>query len=142
MAQQRLLASQNLPLQVVGSPASQNLPPQVVGPQNISLNIQYPLTPSLPLTPPCSPLSPESPWAPGTLLGPQKALEALGSHRQPWVFSQTQGPCFPCSPSPLALSCSPLPPSLPKPPWAPGTFLGPQEALGAFRSLRQPWVFS
>ena len=36
----------------------------------------------------------------------------------------------------------PYSPSPPEPPWAPKNFLGPQEALGAFGSLQQPWVFS
>ena len=101
------------------------------------------LLPLLPLTPPCSlspplapshyPSPPEPPWAslgPRTFLGLQKALGAFVGLWQPWVFSQTQVPCFPSSP--LAPSHSPL---SPEPPWAPGTFLGPQEALGAFSSL-------
>ena len=103
----------------------------------------YPL---LPLAPSCSPLVPEPPWAPGTFLGPQEVLGAFRSLWQPLVFSQTQGPCFPCSPSSPSLtltpSCSPSPPEPPSTSLDPGTFLGPQEALGAFRSLWQPWVFS
>ena len=88
-------------------------------------------------------MPPEPPWVPRTFLGPQEALGALASLWQPWVFSQTQGPCFPCSPSPPSLPLTPsCSLSLPGSPWAPGTFLGPQEALGAFRSLWQPWVFS
>ena len=96
--------------------------------------------PSLPLTP-SHPMSlPMPPWIPGTFLGPREALGAFRSLWQPWVFSQTQGPCFPCSLSlPLTPSCSL---SLPRPPWVPGTFLGPWEAFGAFTSLWQPWVFS
>ena len=103
------------------------------------------LAPAHPLTFSHSlPLSlPGSPWTPGTFLGPQEALGAFTSLRQPWVFSETQGPCFPCSPSPpLAPSCSLSRLSLPGFAWAPGTFLGPQEDLGAFASLWQPWVFS
>ena len=48
--------------------------------------------------------------------------------------SQTQGPCYPCSPH------SPLPSSLltHEAPRAPGPSLGPQKALRAFRSLQQP----
>ena len=146
-----------------------------------------PLLPLTPLTLSRSPLPPEPPWAPGTFLGPQQALGAFGSLQQAWVFSQTQGPCFPCSPHPPSLphtpshsphplslpgplgpswglsnskpwepseafrrlgssvrlrglaSLAPLAPlalSPPEPPWAPGTFLGPQQALGAFRSLK------
>ena len=56
------------------------------------------------------PLSPEHPLVPGA----SQSLQKL-------VFSQTQGPCPPCSPLP------------------PVTSLGPQEA---FRSLWQPWVFN
>ena len=104
------------------------------------------ITPYLNLTPPHSPSPPEPPWDPKNFLGPQEALGAFGSLQQPWVFSETQRPCFPCSPSPpLTSSCSLLPLlplSLPGFPWAPGTFLGPQKALGAFASLWQPWVFS
>ena len=42
---------------------------------------------------------------------------------------------------PLAplIPCSPL---SPEHPWIPGTSLGPQEALGAFGNLLQPWVLS
>ena len=36
----------------------------------------------------------------------------------------------------------PCPSLPPEHPWAPGTSLGPQEALGTFGSLQQPWVFS
>ena len=99
-----------------------------------------PYSPLLLLTP-SRPLSlPRPPWIPGTFRGPQEALGAFTSLWQPWLFSQTQGPCFPCSPSlPLAPSC---PLSLPIPPGVPGTFLGPQEALGGFASLWQPWLFS
>ena len=44
---------------------------------------------------------------------------------------------------PLTPPCSLLCPlSLPGLPWDPGTFLGPQEALGALVSLWQAWVFS
>ena len=93
----------------------------------------------LPLTPSCSLLLPRPPWVPGTFLGPQEALGAFTRHRQPWVFSETQGPCFPYSSSPPLTPSCPL--SLPRPLWAPGTFLGPQEALGTFRSLQQPWLF-
>ena len=114
-------------------------------------------------------------------------MGAFGSLWQPWVFSETQRPCFPCSPHPLAPPCplslpEPLGPSsglskpweplqafgslgssvrlrslaslisphsllprltpscplsLPGFPWAPGTFLGPQKALGAFAGLQQ-----
>ena len=147
------------------------------------------LSPS-PLCSPSSLFSSDPPFAPGNFLRPQKALGAFGSLQQPWVFSQTQGPCSPCSPSPplpplLLLAPShplslnwPLRPSwglrkpwepseafsslgssvrlrgfaplaaptpllplasllplVPEPLWAPGTFLEPQEALGAFRSL-------
>ena len=161
------------------------------------LDLHYPL----PLS--CSsslPSSPEPPWAPKNFLGTQEALGAFENLEQPWVFSQTQGPCSPCSPSPPSLSLSfplappcflsllgslgpswglsklwkrleafgslgssgrlkglasltpphpssiplalPCPLSLSGPPWVPGTFLGPQKALGAFGSLQQPWVFS
>ena len=82
------------------------------------------------------------PWG---LRKPWEPLKAFISLQQPWVFSQTQGPCFPCSPHPcslLLLLAPPHPLSLPGPLWAPGTFLGPQQALGAFGSLRQPCVFS
>ena len=112
-----------------------------------------PLLPLISLTPSCSlsspltsshPLSlPRPPWITGTFLGPQEALGAFTSLWQPLVFSQTQGHCFPCSSSSLSLPLAPSHPlSLPGPPWAAGTFLGPQEALRAFRSLWQPWVFS
>ena len=77
-----------------------------------------PLTPphslSLPLTPSHSLSLPRPPWVPRTFLGPQKALGAFASLWQPWVFSQTQGPCFPCSPSPPFALSRPL--SLPEPP--------------------------
>ena len=96
----------------------------------------------LPLTflgSPCSLLLPEPPWVsqgPWDLPG---ASGSLGSLWKPWVFSQTQRPCFPCSLSPpVTPFCPPCPLSLPRPLWAPGAFLGPQEALGAFTSLRQP----
>ena len=94
------------------------------------------LAPPHPLTPSHFPSPPEPPWAPGTFLGPQQALGAFGSLGQAWVFSQTQRPCFPCSPSPLlAPSCSP---SLPEPPWA---SLGPWDlprASGSLGRLRKP----
>ena len=99
----------------------------------------FPCSPSPP--PSLSPLSlPGFFWVPETFLGPQEALGAFRSLWQPWVFSQTQGPCFPSSPLFSLAPSHPL--SLPGPPWTPGTFLRPQEALGAFRSLQQPWVFS
>ena len=64
------------------------------------------LFPLLLITSPHSPLLPA--WdLPG-------ASGSLGSLWQPWVFSQAQGPCFPCFPS------TPLPLSLPGslgPPW-------------------------
>ena len=69
-----------------------------------------PHLPSPPLAPshPLFPLSlPGSPWAPGTFLGPQEALGAFASLWKTWVFSQTQGPCFPCSPSPPSLPFAP-----------------------------------
>ena len=91
---------------------------------SVRLRGLVPLTlPHLPSPP--HPLPPEPPWAPGTFLGPKGALGAFRSLRQLWVFSQTQGPCSPCSPQPLAPSC-PLAPSHPLS--LPGT-------LG----LRKPW---
>ena len=131
-----------------------------------------------PLTPSCS-LSPwglRKPWKPSAALGlqldlgallpshslllPLTPLEAFGSLQQPWVFSQTQGPCSPhplLLPEPLgpqealeafgSLGSSvrlrgfapfSLPLAPPHPLRSPGTFLGPQEALGAFESLQQP----
>ena len=113
-AQQRLSVPQNLPPQVVGSPKhtpQSPLPPTSLAPS---------CSPSLP--PP-----PEPPWAPGTFLGPQEAFGAFRSLQQPWVFSQTQGPC---SPTPIAPSRSPSPP---EPPWGPGTSRSlqkPSAALG------------
>ena len=62
------------------------------------------ITPYLNLAPPHSPSPPEPPWASKNFLRPQGAF---GSLWQPWVFSQTQRPCFPCSPSPLPPSLSP-----------------------------------
>ena len=99
-----------------------------------------PSPPSLPLTP-SHPLSlPIPPWVAGTFLRPQEALEAFTSLQQPLAALGLQ------SYSGAVLSLLPLTPShplsLPRPPCVPGTFLGPQEALGAFTSLRQPWVFS
>ena len=97
---------------------------------------------SLPLAPSCPLSLPMPSWVPGTFLGPQEALGAFTSLWQPWVFSHTQGPCFPCSPSSPSLSLTPscphLPLSLPGSPWALGTFLGPQEAFGGFASFLQP----
>ena len=97
------------------------------------------LLPLLPLTPPHSllpscPLSlPRVSWAPGIFLGHQEALAAFASLLQPWVFSQTQRPCFPCYPS---LPSLPLTPSHllspPEPAWA---FLGPWDLPGASGSL-------
>ena len=52
---------------------------------SVRLRGLVPLLPSSLLAPPC-PLS---------ILGPQEALGAFGSLQQPWVFSQTQGPCSP-----------------------------------------------
>ena len=164
------------------------------------------ITSYLNLAPPHSPSPPEPPLAPKKFLGPQEVLGAFGNLQQPWVFSETQRPCFPCSPSPpllplvhshplsppkppwvslgpwnfhgasgrLGSLCKPLAAlglqsdsgallplllltpshplsfpltlshllSLPRPPWISGTFLGPQEDLGALTSLWQPWVFS
>ena len=107
-----------------------------------------PLTPSLSLTPSCLHFTlslPGSPWAPGTFLGPQKALGGFASLRQTLTVLGLQSdsgallPLLPLTPSlSLAPSC---PLSLPRPPWLPGTFLAPQ-ALGVFASLQQPWVFS
>ena len=142
------------------------------------------INPYLNLAPPHSPWPPEPPWAPKNFLGPQEALGAIGSLQQPWVFSETQRPCFPCSPSPpLAPSCSLSPPeppwvslgpwnfpgasgrlgslckplaalglqsdsgallpllpltpscplSLPRPPWIPGTFLGPRSLWSLYK---------
>ena len=97
-------------------------PSQAFGSLGSSVRLRS-FTSLAPPHPPCSlsPLSlPGPPWAPGTFLGPQEALGALRSLLQPWVFSQTQGPCFPY---PLTPSCSPLPP----------------EPLGPCCSLRKPW---
>ena len=61
---------------------------------------------------------PRPPWVPGTFLGPWEALGAFTNLRQPLVFSQTQGPCFPCSPSPPHSLSPPVAPSHPpEPPW-------------------------
>ena len=110
-----------------------------------------PLTPScflsLPLTPSCFLSLPRPPWVPGTFLGPWEALGAFTSLRQPLAALGLQSdsgallPLIPLTPlTPLSLSLVPwvfldLPGPL-------GTFLGPEEALGAFRSFWQPWVFS
>ena len=83
-------------------------------------------------------MPPEPPLAPGAFLGPQEALGAFRSLQQPWVLSQTQGPCFPCFPHPLL----PLPPHTLSLPGLLGPSLELQEALGAFGSLWQPSVFS
>ena len=117
--------------------APQKLASQVVGtPKHTPWSPLPPTSLLLPLIPPHPP---EPPWAPKNFLGPQEPLGAFGSLQQPWVFSQTQGPCFPCSPLPPSSLLLPL---APLPPWAPGTFLGPQQALGVLGSLRQAWVFS
>ena len=86
------------------------------------------LFPFLPLTPPCSPLAP---WA---SLGPWNLPEAsgsLGSLRKPSTalgLHSNSGALFPL----LLLT-----------PWASlGPSLGPKEALGVFKNLWQPWVFS
>ena len=71
------------------------------------------LLPTSPL-PPCSLDSWDLPGASGS----------LGSLLQPWVFSQTEGPCSPCSPHPHLAPPCPL--SLPGP-------------LGPSWSLRKPW---
>ena len=106
----------------------------------LSLLPLTPLTFSHSLLPP---LVPEPSWVSLGSWDFPGASGSLGSLQQPWVFSETQRPCFPCPPSPpLAPSCSLSPLSLPGFAWAPGTFLGPQEDLGAFASLWQPWVFS
>ena len=84
-----------------------------------------------PLAPPHSllpPLPPEPSWASGTYLGPQEALQAFRSLWQHWLFSQTQGPCSPCSSYPLP-PCSPCSPS----------FLSLPGPLGPSWSLRKPW---
>ena len=122
--------------------APQKLAPQVVGtPKHTPQSPLLPTSILLLLT------SPDPPWAPKNFLGPQEALGAFGSLQQPWVFSETQRPCFPLlpltSPCSLLFTLTPSHPlSLPGFPWAPGSFLGPQEDLGAFASLWQPWVFS
>ena len=136
LAQQRLLAPQNLP-------------PQVVGSQNIPLDLHYPylphflllsLTPLAPLAPHC-PLSLPGPLGPSWgLRKPWEPLEAFGSLQKPSTALGLQSDLGALLPLlPLTPSCSLLPP---EPPWVPGTFLGPQKALGTFGSLRQPWVFS
>ena len=111
-----------------------------------------PCSPTPSLSPPLSLLGPLGPsW---DLRNPWEPSEAFGS-----LGSLDSGALLPLTPSlpplslsplsvsplsPLSLSpCSPTPffPLPPEPSWAPGTFLGPQESLGAFRSLWQPWVF-
>ena len=69
------------------------------------LALPHLLAPLLPLIP----LTPKPPWVPGTFFWPQETLGTFGSLWQPWVFSQTQGPCSPCS----SLSPSPLTPLTP-----------------------------
>ena len=67
-----------------------------------------------------------APWAfctPGTFVESQEALGAFGNLWQPWVFSQTPGPCSPTPSLPLT---SPHPLSLPGP-------------LGPSWGLRKPW---
>ena len=98
--------------------------------------------PHLPLLPlaPSHPLSlPGFPWAPGTFLGSQKALGAFTNLQQPFTalgLQSDSGALLPLLPSPPSLPLTPsCPLSLPGSPWTPRTFLGPQEALGAFGSL-------
>ena len=90
------------------------------------------LFPSLPHSP--HPLS-----LPGlqTSLRPQEDLGTFRSLRHPWGLNQTQGPCSPCSLTPLL-------PSLlySEPLWLPGASLGSQKALRTFGSLWQPWSLS
>ena len=117
--------------------APQKLTPQVVGtPKHTP---QSPLPPTsilLPLTSP-DPLS--LPGSLRTSWGLRKAwepLEALGLQSD----SEALLPLLPLTPHPFSLPLTPSHPlSLPRPPWVSVTFLGPQEALGAFRSLRQLW---
>ena len=109
-----------------------------------------PLLPSPPFAPSCSLLPPEppsvslGPWnfpgASGRLESLLKPLAAFGSFGS---SVRLRGLASLASPHPLWLPLTPSHPlSLPRPPWVPGTLLGPREALGAFRSLRQPLVFS
>ena len=110
--------------------ASQNLLPQVVG------------TPKHTPWSPLCPTSTQSIVSEGRKLGVRGGT--LGSREvvgTPKLAPQVVG-------TPKHTPRSPLPPtsllfpSPPEPPWAPKNFLGPQEALGTFGSLWQPWVFS
>ena len=93
--------------------APKNLPPQVVGsPKHTP---RSPLTPYLPLA------SPEPPWA------LPRASGCLGSLQKPLAALGLQSDSGALLPLPLSLPLA-----------LPGPFLGPQEALGAFRSLWQP----
>ena len=119
-------------------------PPPLWGPGSLPAH-----SPSSQLVPSCSPHSLLLPLTPN---GQRRVVVCYTMFRSPYHLcggkgrAGSEGPSEaisslgPCSPSPpLTLSCSPLPP---EPPWTPGTFLGPQEALGAFGILWQPWVFS
>ena len=124
--------------------APQKLAPQVVGTPKHTPQSPLPHTSILlPLTPP-DPLSLPGPlrtsWG---LRKPWEPLEAFGSLGSSVRLRGLASLAPPHLPSPLSLPLAPYHPlspplSLPRPPWVPGTFLGPREALGAFTSLWQP----
>ena len=106
---------------------------EVAGTSKHSIANPYPTLALAPTHSP-HPLSLPGPLGPSWgLRKPWEPLEFFGSLGSS-VRLRSLAPLAPPTPS---LSLAPL-----CPPHLPGTFPGPQEALGAFGSLQQPWVFS